>query len=284
MKQNHKFPYMLVFLTSLIIGFLGGNFLLQSGKAADTTPVISDRPVVELAKSLEVATETIELIKPVSTPSATQQVGPDASKSISNGQRSILMVAVDNLRSEHPRLEGIWLLVYRPTSPGPYLMPLYPASLAGASPDRFLENNYSLTSEGAFAQPFTAFLHGREIWWTNYMVIDETGISSVVDLLGGIPEEGGSKTGHQVISEFTRPWDNPGQALQNQTSVLKDLCEVAQADTGMSLAEGLHKLVGHIRTDMGVNQLSADLQSLRDSDGLTCKFPTQNQAQNVAGN
>ena len=102
-------------------------------------------------------------------------------------QRNLLVIGVDHLSAAQPQLESIWLVMYFPGKLDLTFVPLYPdpgeKPAAQSSP---LAASFSLDKAG---HPSRAFFRQLEdqVWWNNFLVIDQTATRALIDLVGGLP-------------------------------------------------------------------------------------------------
>ena len=101
---------------------------------------------------------------------------------IDNGQHNVLVILTDQLTVKPLYLEGVWLVVYNPSTSQGMFLPLYPSSLnEDADQDNPLVSLFRLEPDGAPAPIFLEALRvEKDVWWDNYMVLDETALMEQV--------------------------------------------------------------------------------------------------------
>jgi hypothetical protein len=254
MKYLRGFPYLAIFLTNLLIGYLGGLRVLPANpekalSSGKSDLIFADTPIPSLA----------------------------------NGQRSLLLITVDQLESRQPQLTGVWLVLYVPSDPRLTLLPIYPTpSAKDAGNDLF--DAFQLQNIAGQLSPDPLFLDlVRESvpWWSGYILLDEAAIAEVIDFMVNFEKASQSPNPNhfsQVVSDM-RTWNDPYAALFGQASLYQEICwgmawmesstELAQIQDRFTLKEG------HFSTDLIPGLVLAELQNLRGQAGsIVCEFPT----------
>jgi hypothetical protein len=196
------------------------------------------------------------------------------------GQQNILFIAVDSLEATSPHLKGIWLAMFIPPDPRLTLVPLYPAGLEnGAAQDAFLVSIFQL---GADRKPLTSFfsaLQANDLWWTNYIILDDQGLAHSIDVLGGIDIGGRKLDGKSLVAAMPAAWDDPASASQAQISLASAICRQGIQGSSQHLVQQFLPLIpNHLVTDLPVENLSAAIRTgLEVNLQLSCKFPTVNE-------
>jgi hypothetical protein len=192
------------------------------------------------------------------------------------GQRNLLVVGVDNLTAAHPRLEGAWLVMYFKGKPDLTFLPLHPQPNENSKPTSSgIYASFSLDETGHPSQDFLEQL-SQQIWWNNYIVIDKTALTALIDLLGGMQVGNQHLTGAQVLAKMVSTWEGTNGAYVGQARLLSHLCEQAQA---ISLSEEqvtakLKQIETNLATDLDINEnLGVWLNKTNNSRSLYCEFP-----------
>jgi hypothetical protein len=281
MKSLTNFIRVLVFITGLIVGILGG---ATTGKATGIAGAFSRAAIqqhtVALSKSAtwrifpaKIGHETEAFSPPI-------QVDPTP-EGINNGQRNLLVAWVDSLDAENPRLEGLWLVLFVPNSPSLTWLPLYPDGLIGSiggNPQWYAD--FRLTPEGEFDSQFVANLRSEDVWWNNYVVVDETGLVEIVNrslnVMGSPAITPQPDAGDRIIGNMPLAWEAPSEALKAQFDLLDSLCLSIPASTqAASQADLLDLLDHHLISDLQANEILSIQKNLRLTGGSLCKFPTR---------
>ncbi len=192
-------------------------------------------------------------------------------------QQNILFIGVDHFKSQSPRLESIWLMIYLPSRFHLNLVPIYPTPfdqnpVASTSFTQIMKIN----QQGLLSEEFFEILHSGDVWWNHYVLLDETGLIEIINFFGGLRSGIDSFEGDRVISALPLPWVDRGSALQGQTSLLQGLCQqIGRPSSSSSDINKILRLVpNHIRTDMDVSEAVQNwLQLISTGNHLDCEFP-----------
>jgi hypothetical protein len=197
----------------------------------------------------------------------------ESDSSIGNGQRNLLAIGVDQIKSPDPILESIWLLISFPGKSSLTLIPIYP-TVEGGVPlaDSTLAQLFSISAEGI--PDINFFDHLRDqIWWDNYFLIDKEGFTAVLELLNR------SEPDFEVASNIASlppAWQDPDGALQGQTQLMKMACVRTSKLLGqIKTSEFIQKIQPHILTDLNWGEISQQWSfGQPDSLQIDCEFPT----------
>ncbi len=256
--KNHSLLFFGIFICSLVVGytfstrFYPSDFNLLSG-------------------SLKVVSASNQ--RPINT--------------MSNGQRSILLISTSSLSSLHPHLESVWLATYFPTDTFIRLLPIFPAGDQTISElESQLVNSFNFKKANGrlnVNQNFLDILAAENYWWSGYIVLDNVAMAQTFDLLGGIELKGQKLTGEQVLSELPDVQDDPSNAYSYQIAILQSACkQFAQLATKLDLSDANFLLPRHLITDLEPEQIKQEIQSFTASGREpTCKFPLLEQSQIV---
>jgi hypothetical protein len=281
MKSLTNILRLFVFIGALMTGAVGG---ATAGKAtgvtgAFTQPAIQ-RHAVTLTKSAAwriSPAKSGHIVEPLSTDI---QADPPP-EGINNGQRNLLMAWVDRLDTANPRVEGLWLILFVPNSPSLTWLPLYPAGLI----DNIAGNSqwaadFRLTPEGKLDPQFVAELRSKDVWWNNYLVIDENGLVEIVSRSLNSGEDPAitpqPDAGVRIIANMPLAWENPSEALKAQFDLLDRFC---LPQPGATRAANAADLIGpldhHLITNLPADEILSIWNNLRLTGGRLCKFPTR---------
>jgi hypothetical protein len=194
-----------------------------------------------------------------------------------NGQRNLLVIGVDRLDGDLTRLESLWLVLYFPGRSPLTLMPLYPR---GGGPETSQRANlaeaFSLARSGEPDPAFFERLQHEQVWWSGYVVLDETALAVLVDQLGGVVLDGKHLNGDQTLDTIPRAREDPQAALQGQVGLLRSACLQAgkRLSGGLDFAGWANALGRYIRSDLDVFELAREwLQAAGPTPTLECEFP-----------
>jgi len=252
MKIFSKPPLYMFFGVFLAIGFMLGTSAAQlNGQAAEVSP-------------------------PVST------LIPATSTAAPNSQQNFLIIGVNNLEAESPRLESIWMLLYIPPTPQFTLIPIYPSPYAGGEElQNYLESTFAL---GKDLKPDPAFLvavQSVNIWWNNYIILDETAMANVVNTASSDNVMNNPDFGSRTIANLPLAWEEPEAAVLAQAELLNGLChDFARNNSANKLNISSKTFSNHVSSDLSAVQLTTMLQNMTSikSEPFRCQFPTINDA------
>lgn len=193
------------------------------------------------------------------------------------GQRTILLISVDDLTYDNPRLVGVWVLFYRPGYPQLSALALYPQKqLSPAAAGVDLPGAFGLALDRSLTAEFTAELQKYHFAWDGILVIDKTGTRNIIDWLGGIDLQGGHVDGTTALDSIQDPWSDYTAALEDQAGLGRALCTAAaQRDENADWA-GLIPAIepGHLATSLSGELLANDLKDLVTAEHpFLCEFP-----------
>lgn len=188
------------------------------------------------------------------------------------GQHNLLVIGVDDLTSQSPLLESVWLVGHFPGNSVFILVPLYPIE-NDDSQNKDLANTFTLNHAG---EPDRAFFNllGRKTWWNNYLVIDEAGIAATLDFLGEITPKGSLLDGSGTFKSPTRPIIEQFATPQGQSELLQLACIQAASIHHEQLIQGLNRIKPHIKSNLDLTPPTRDWFTEKGSPpGLRCEFP-----------
>ncbi len=249
MRWVKKFPFLFIFITCLLLGLAAGSSFGLTNK------IIKSK-----------AQSDVQTAQEAKIPSVTP-----------NGQRNLLVIGVDLLDFKTPRLESVWLVLYSPAAPSLTLLPLFPASLEGGpARDEYLEENFKLDENGSLGQDFKAALISKDLWWSNYAVIDEVGLAELIDMVGGARENNEPVSGLRLVAAATPPWENRQTALRDQSQILEQLCQVSSEPLIVSQPGHILELFDqHLVTDLAPDLVVSIWRDIHASGYRFCKIIAQ---------
>jgi len=182
------------------------------------------------------------------------------------GQSNTLFVLVDDLNSDHPILEGIWLAALPAGSSEWSWMPIYPTPLDES------KNEYA-TPHSAFYLPSKDFrevaalppLQAQRVWWDEVVWLDEAALGLMLTINGYNPKLSGDT------------WLEPQRALLEQVQALKKLCHgaptTAAASAGL-LDQLLALMPDHLDTSINPFELITRWDTWSQNEfALSCSHP-----------
>lgn len=217
--------------------------------------------------------------RPTPTPILTPDE-PEISAHQGIRQRNILVIGVDNLESPEPRLESLWMALYLTQTPALTLMPLYPSvpTEDGQPPqeDALLAADFHLTQEGAPVPSFFATLQEWDMWWSGYILLDESALIQIVGWLSQANQDLWVEDS-QLLTDLPRPWVDFNAAYKGQTWLVRRLCEDVpwlEQNSAMVLSKITALIPSHLRTDLDVSQIAEEwCGMLAHKGGFKCELP-----------
>jgi hypothetical protein len=194
-----------------------------------------------------------------------------------NGQKNLLLVAVDDLSGNEPSLQGVWMLIIAPSGRKVTFMPVYPsgAELAGD-----LVRTFSQPANNIPSEAFLSTLEAQGHWWDNYLVVDQAALAALVDLSGGIDVGDGRMNGQQVAGLLSIAGQDDQTALDFQARLAQGICR----RLNLSLPKAGFEAITEILTGEGAPEqtcsdlsqaaLQASWSGMLAAGGLECEFPT----------
>jgi hypothetical protein len=281
MKSLTNYLRLLVFIASLLTGVIGGATAGRvTGVAGAFTQPAIQRHAIALTKS------AAWRISPAKSGHAAETIFTDVQadpppQGINNGQRNLLVAWVDRLDSASSRLEGLWLILFVPNSPSLTWLPLYPAGLIeniDGNPQWVAD--FRLTPDGKLDPQFVADLRSKDVWWNNYLVIDETGLVEIINRNLNASEDPAitpqPDAGVRIIANMPLAWEDPAEALKAQFDLLDRFCLPPSASTpAANAADLVGPLDHHLITNLQADEILSIWNNLRLTGGRLCKFPTR---------
>ncbi len=265
------FLFLVIFSTCMVIGFLGGTAAGEALQPRDTQQESILMTIVPAQGSSQPEPEPGKIER-----TGGQAEAPRVEPTPRTGQRTVLVVGVDDLKAEQPRLQSVWLAMYIPSSPGLTLAPLYPAitdSQPQANED--LRAAFALTPERTPAPAFTEAIQRYDLRWNQYVVLDAAGLATLVDFFGGVELGATRLDGAAIIRYLADHEGEVGTAIESQAALMKALCARSnQAGEQIDVYQLFTLLDGHLSTSMTAASILDDWQTLGSAGSRLCKFPT----------
>ncbi len=245
MKRFSRLVFPLLFLSSLLTGYLGSSQVLLSGEHA---VAVKDQggsgPVI-------------------------------AVPTLPNGQRNILVITVDQMEESLPILEGIWIIGYLPQNSHLAVLPVYPSHPESAAMDKEVVDTFRMVIDHGQTAPHESFLNNlrnRNLWWSGYMVLDKVAWGQIVkEAKPGIDQED-----QALLSRLTPTQDDPAASFYGQAALFQEMCwSISRQDADLPFESLLPLIPQHASSNLSFERLMDDLRILRRSSGnLVCDFPT----------
>ena len=204
-------------------------------------------------------------------------------------QRNILVVAVDEIGAERPRLEGVWLILYLPDLPHVTLMPVYPEVISDGrtlmvKADAKLADKFDLTPDKLPIPAFFESVAAKNIWWNNYLILEKSTLEKLVDSMGGMENTNHNSrealaeySGSQAVDMLTSTQVDPQAGLLSQAQFAQRMCRKSSQPlfSAGKIRFTYALLKEHLITDLGPEQIAADFEGmLQRGGGISCEFPS----------
>jgi hypothetical protein len=261
MKNILHFLYLLLFGAGLGAGIYGSLFI--------PVPELSSRPV---------------------TPTPVEETRLVMS---ANGQRSVLLLMLDDLTLPEPTLQSAWLLLYVPSHPRITILPVFPSPSSGNSAfNEEVQKTFQLIQvKGSYRldSSFEEVLHQEEINWGGYILLDQPGLAAIsqslqradnlynLSALPGRKSPGGENQSKPLLSVQ----DQKLTALVEEAYFYRNLCLEATRLGGVKnkdLPQVVEAIIpNHMSVSFYLNDLEGEFFLLRThGKDLFCEFPTLN--------
>lgn len=158
---------------------------------------------------------------PQSTPAESIEIAPTAP--IQSGAVSILVLGVDEIKQDKPKILSIWFISFQPPDKKIQLLGI-PTDLLLPDTDIPLSEAFSLWEAPDYGADFiTAMDHFSPNPILGIAVLDEEGFSALIDYLGGFSLDDQSYDGASAIGTLRLLENQPLIALKLQAQILRAL-------------------------------------------------------------
>ena len=202
-----------------------------------------------------------------------------APKDLTSGQRNTLLLVVDDGFETKPQLRSIWLLLELPDKPSFTLIPLYPAAVKNhAIHDLVLEDSFAINEKGNLDESFLAQLDELNIWWNDFILIDDYILGSLFELTNGSSIAGKPVTGADIRSGNYPSVESKSDQLKVQVELLQYFCQkISLAPLHPNYQNTIASFSSHAITSLENEDLVTRLALLNQlSNKVNCNFPTLN--------
>ena len=192
-------------------------------------------------------------------------------------QRRLLFVGVDRVGMPGARLQGVWFVAFVPGRRPITFLPVYPAPLYRDRRENHTINvAFQINDDGRIDSKFFAAIdnvYGLHDFDT--IVLDDIAMMQVVDFFEGVELGGKLVSGPWAIGSLTPPWRSLEDALNDQTTLLTQLCNRASFEkTSRNIQQIMDLMPEHLVADIEVNQAIDEwLGLLSSGPHLHCEFP-----------
>ena len=166
-----------------------------------------------------------------------------AAPSAKNIQQNTLIVLVDDLGSQNPALEGIWLAARSAGNDTFNWEPVYPVPLTEADEEFAKPHSAFYLHDAHFDDPSALPpLRSSGIWWNEVFWIDNAALGALQTITG------------QTSFPITDAWVEPQAALYEQVQLLNGICQANFSGT-QNLDQILALMPNHIRSSVSPFEL-----------------------------
>ena len=205
---------------------------------------------------------------------------PSAATALPDQQKNFLVIVIN--RTTEPRsLQSVWLVSLDRDHAFLDFFPIYPFAVDQVTKE--LENNPDLADSlqfdkngilnGAF---FDEVRRNHDIDWDGYILIDEIGVISFVDEIGGVNVQGKDFEGRSFVINRPEAGENASLAYVFQKNLIESFC--LALDKARFDAAGFRRLIenggDHFQTDIPLSELLEYFDLTLKSDG-TCTVMDQ---------
>lgn len=147
---------------------------------------------------------------------------PPAPDSIT--RRTILVLGVDNLSAESPRLVGLWEATFQDDRREVFLLG-WPVDVTVCTPRaQALDALFEWSPERGVNPQFMAALNGDQLFPPQLIIVaDEVAFRALIDWRGGVEMSGAPLNGAQVVAVLRPLYGNPAGALTIQEQIAGSL-------------------------------------------------------------
>lgn len=194
---------------------------------------------------------------------------------ITSNQRTILFIVADNMKSQNPVLESVFVIFYIPNIPRALILSLYPTDQNVSEQAIKLPATFSLKEDLSPSNEFINTIAQYNFSWNGYILTDEVGVASMIDWVGGIDKDGIKNNGDDIVEQLIHPWKNPKAAAEEQRKIISGICN---AYDGIPKNKALLDLFAtlipdHLSTDLSAQMIIADWkQILTNNSRPICEF------------
>jgi len=213
---------------------------------------------------------------PVAAPT---QPDPTPAPVVPEGQMNLLIIGVNHLQSEKPRLDAVWMAMTLPGSPRLTLMPIYPvAGEAADSPAPSIHRLFALDENGHPSPTFLSALKTNGLWWSGYLVVDQIALIELVEFVNDLDVEAEAPiNGVLAVTGLPESDEDAPRALAGQTELAAELCRrTLRLSPAVDLKPLFQLFPDHARTDLDARDLASAWVKLREMNhAFSCEFPAQ---------
>jgi hypothetical protein len=165
--------------------------------------------------------------------------------------------------------------MYFPGKPDFTFLPIYPTpDMQAVEASQDLLGSFSLDT---FGHPNPEFLQklAERIWWTNYLVIDQTALIALINMVGGIPLNNQFLNGAEIMERMPSSSKDSSAAYATQVSLLANMCsQTKNLPSKKEIATTLRTIEHNLTTDLDlIDSINDWLDPTKKSIVVRCEFP-----------
>ena len=189
-------------------------------------------------------------------------------KTLGNGQRNLVLMLVDQVSTEKPELDGIWLLITHPQTTNITLVPVF---WGDNEKTRNFYDSFTVTEDN-LPSPIFLDAMSEHVLWDDYLLIDQQGLASIFNNFDSAVDD----TQHLAAGPaFTT---STIQSLEKQAELWKSMCSyLSQVEGQVQMAELVQEVLPHFSSSLSWDDLPLyPWGSDNFAGNLSCEFPTLN--------
>jgi hypothetical protein len=212
---------------------------------------------------------------PATIPTAFLPSPSATSSTISN----ILIIGVDDLTQNNPKLRAIWIATFRSTE---QIIYLHGIPLNGKVPGEEgiqLDDSLKWSSQSGLDQSFLDSLYEIiPLHPTVIIILDDIAFASAIDYLEGIEIRGKTLDGDSILTFLSLSWDQPVILVQNQADIIRAIIPKALAlPATPELTPLLALIPDHVSLSLDISEAVGLILPLRETspDSIFIILPTE---------
>jgi len=214
-------------------------------------------------RQLSASTEAIILPTPSQSPvkytRATQMPRPSATPLALPQQEKILLIQVDDLTTDNPRMISIWgLFIAFSDQPNLIFKSIFP-SIENSSWSQEIRGSFELSPDGELSKDYITRLESMGIEWDGYILIDNQFI-----------DQYGNAFTHTTLSPYLPPTAEPEAILRQEKIFLNKTCQyLSQQENDLSADFDWQAAAsGHLLSDLRLDFLLMGWQWLVENGSI----------------
>lgn len=186
------------------------------------------------------------------------------------GQYNVLVIGVDDLKTESPLLVSAWLAVYRADDGQLDFLPVYPVHPAmGLS--EFEAPHSPVAWLGS--PKLIPLISAQNLHWDEVVVLDRDTLADFLRLIQSSASTHAADAG-LFLQPSLNPWEAPAASRFIQSSLIQFLCEQQPAlATSAGFRTALAKMPDHLTSSLSPANFQNAWNTLSNDSKLSCNFP-----------